>query len=304
VYTGRRLVTLLPVLVGVTLLVFAMLHLIPGDPVRLLLGDEAAPEDVARIRARLGLDQPVHVQFMRFAGHLLRGDLGTSLRSGIPVVVELGERLGPSLQLAAASVLVASVLGVLAGVVAAVRRGTWVDTLAMLGAVSGVSAPSFAVALVLILLFAVGLEWLPVAGYGTWGHLVLPTATLGLHYAAVIARLTRASMLEILHEDFVRTARAKGLAEGVVVYRHALRNALIPTVTIIGLQVGALLGGSVVVETVFAWPGIGRLVIDAVKLRDYPVVQGAVLYMALTFVLCNLAVDLLYGALDPRVRYA
>lgn len=302
-YVGGRLLALVPVLFGVSVLVFAMLHLIPGDPVRLLMGEEAAAADVARVRAELGLDRPLHVQFTRFLGRLVRLDLGRSLRTGRPVAQELRERSVASLELALAAILVAAGLGVIAGVGAAVQRGTWFDTITMVGAVTGVSAPTFSVGLLLILVFAVKLGWLPTTGRGGVAHLVLPALTLGLHYAAIIARITRASMLDVLHQDFVRTARSKGLGERLVVCRHALRNALIPTLTIIGLQFGALLGGSIVVEIVFAWPGIGRLVVDAVKLRDYPVVQASVMYMALIFAAMNLLVDLLYAVVDPRISY-
>lgn len=302
-YAGRRVLALLPALLGVTLLVFGMLHLTPGDPVRLVLGEEAAAEDVARVRAELGLDRPPHVQFARFIGRLARLDLGRSLQTGRPVAVEVGERLLASLELAVAAMVLASGVGVALGVIAAIGRGTWLDTVSMLGAVTGVSAPSFSVGLLLVLVFAVHLGWLPTAGRGGLAYLVLPALTLALHSGATIARITRASMLDVLQEDYIRTARSKGLSERFVVVRHGLRNALIPAVTIIGMQFGALLGGAIVVEIVFAWPGIGRLVVDAVKLRDYPVIQAAVLYMAVAFATANLAVDLLCAALDPRIRY-
>lgn len=303
-YALQRLLSMIPLLLGVSLLVFAMLHLTPGDPVRLTLGEDALQEDIARVRHELGLDQPLTVQYTAFLRRLVTLKLGTSLRSRQPVAKELFERVGPSFELATASMAIASILGVTMGIIAALRRGTWVDTAAMVTAVAGVSAPTFWVGLIFILVFAVRLGWLPSSGRGGLEHIVLPAFTLGIHYAASIARVTRSSMLDVLKEDYVRTAHAKGLGQLRVVLYHSLRNAMLPTITLIGLQVGALLGGTVVVETVFAWPGLGRLTIDAIKHRDYPVVQAAILLMAITFAISNLVVDLLYARLDPRIEYS
>ena len=303
-YALQRFLAMVPLLVGVSLLVFSMVHLTPGDPVRLMLGEEATQEDVARVRSELGLDEPLPVQFVAYLGRLVVGDLGFSLRSRQPVAQDLAQRIWPSVELAIAAMMIATVLGVVLGVAAAVRRGTWLDTLAMMVAVTGVSAPTFWVGLILILVFSVHLGWFPSSGRGGLTHLALPAVTLGLHYAASIARVTRSSMLDVLNEDYVRTAHAKGLAPMAVIVGHALKNAMLPTVTLIGLQLGALLGGTVVVETVFAWPGIGRFAIDAIKHRDYPVVQAAILFMAVAFAFSNLIVDLLYGFLDPRIEYS
>jgi len=302
-YAVQRLLSMIPLLVGVSLLVFAMLHLTPGDPVRLTLGEDASQEDIDRVRRELGLDQPLVQQYASFLGRLVKLDLGNSLRSRQPVRTELLGRIGPSFELAVASMAIATVLGLAMGVIAALRRGTWVDTAAMVTAVTGVSAPTFWVGLIFILIFSVRLGWFPSSGRGGLGHLVLPALTLGVHYAASIARVTRSSMLDVLKEDYVRTAHAKGLPWHRVVSHHSLRNAMLPTVTLIGLQIGALLGGTVVVETVFAWPGVGRLAIDAIKHRDYPVVQASILFMAVAFAVSNLVVDLLYARLDPRIEY-
>lgn len=303
-YALQRLLSLVPLMLGVSLLVFSMIHLTPGDPVRLMLGEDARQQDIERVREELGLNRPLPQQFASFMGRLVTLDLGTSLRSRLPVIEELRVRIGPSLELAVASMLIATALGIVLGVVAAIRKGTWLDTAAMVGAVTGVSAPTFWVGLIFILVFSVRLRWFPSSGRGTFSHLILPAMTLGIHYAASIARVTRASMLDVLSEDFVRTAHAKGLNSRRVILFHSLRNALLPIVTLIGLQLGALLGGTVVVETVFAWPGIGRLTIDAIRHRDYPVIQAAILFMAMAFALVNLAVDLLYARLDPRIEYS
>lgn len=303
-YVLQRLLSLIPLLLGVSLLVFSMIHLTPGDPVRLMLGEEASQADIQNIRRELGLDRPLHEQFVAFLGRLATFDLGESLRSRQPVSEELTTRIRPSIELALSAMLIATVLGVLLGVIAALWKGTWVDTAAMITAVLGVSAPTFWVGLIFILVFAVNLGWFPSTGRGTLAHLALPAMTLGIHYAASIARVTRASMLDVLGEDYVRTASAKGLSPHRVTVFHSLRNALLPIVTLIGLQLGSLLGGTVVVETVFAWPGVGRLAIDAIRHRDYPVIQAAILFMAIAFALVNIAVDLLYARLDPRIEYS
>jgi ABC-type dipeptide/oligopeptide/nickel transport system permease component len=302
-YVLKRAVLALPVLVGVSVVVFVAIRLIPGDPAQLMAGQAATQEVVQQIRQSLGLDQPLPVQYLYFLRNVVRGDLGRSLFNGAPVVEELAQRFPRTVRLALASMAVASLIGIPAGILAATRRSTWVDTAVMLVALAGVSVPVFWLGLNLILLFSVRLQWLPSFGYETWQHLVLPSLTLGAASTAVVARMTRSAMLEVLGQDYVRTARAKGLAERVVVSWHALRNALIPVVTVLGLQLGTLLSGAVLTETVFAWPGIGRLLVEAVLARDYPIIQGATLLIAATFVVLNVAVDVLYGLLDPRIRY-
>lgn len=302
-YLLKRLLLALPVSLGVSVVVFVAIRLIPGDPALVMAGQAATQEVVQQIRTTLGLDQPLPVQYLYFLRNVIRGDLGRSLFNGAPVVEELAQRFPRTVRLALASILIASLIGIPAGVFAATRRSSWVDTLVMVVALAGVSVPVFWLGLNLILVFSVRLQWLPAFGYETWRHLILPSVTLGAASAAIVARMTRSAMLEVLSQDYVRTARAKGLAERVVVNRHALRNALIPVVTILGLQLGTLLSGAVLTETVFAWPGIGRLLVEAVLARDYPVIQGATLLIAATFVALNVLVDVLYGLLDPRIRY-
>ncbi len=302
-YIVRRLLTVIPTLLGVLLAVFLMVRLAPGDPAQLLAGEFATPETLADIRQRFGLDQPWHVQLGLYAVNVLRGDLGQSVRTRKPVTYELSQYFPNTLRLTLGAMLVALLIGIPAGIIAAIRPGTIFDLLAMLGALIGVSMPVFWFGLMAILIFSVQLGWFPVAGTGTLWHLVLPAITLGTGTAAILARMTRSAMLEVLSQDYIRTARAKGLAGRVVVFKHALRNALIPVVTITGLQFGGLLEGAVITETVFAWPGIGQLLVGSILARDYPVVQGAVLLIAVAFILINLVVDLLYGAIDPRIRY-
>ncbi|MFN3286108.1 MAG: nickel ABC transporter permease [bacterium] len=302
-YVLKRVLLALPVLLGVSVVVFVAIRSIPGDPAQIMAGQAATEEVVRQIRQSLGLDQPLPVQYLYFLRNVVRGDLGRSLFNGAPVVEELGQRFPRTVRLALASMAVASLIGVPAGILAATRHLSWVDTLVMLVALVGVSMPVFWLGLNLILVFSVRLQWLPAFGYETWRHLLLPSVTLGAASAAIVARMTRSAMLEVLGQDYIRTARAKGLAERAVVNRHALRNALIPVVTVLGLQLGTLLSGAVLTETVFAWPGIGRLLVDAVLARDYPIIQGATLLIAATFVALNLAVDVLYGLLDPRIRY-
>jgi peptide/nickel transport system permease protein len=302
-YIVRRLLTVIPTLLGVLLAVFLMVRLAPGDPAQLLAGEFATPETLADIRQRFGLDQPWHVQLGLYAANVVRGDLGQSVRTRKPVTYELRQYFPNTLRLTLGAMLVALLIGIPAGIIAATRPGTIFDLLAMLGALIGVSMPVFWFGLMAILIFSVQLGWFPVAGTGTLWHLVLPAITLGTGTAAILARMTRSAMLEVLSQDYIRTARAKGLAGRVVVFKHALRNALIPVVTIIGLQFGGLLEGAVITETVFAWPGIGQLLVGSILARDYPVVQGAVLLIAVAFILINLIVDLLYGAIDPRIRY-
>jgi peptide/nickel transport system permease protein/oligopeptide transport system permease protein len=287
----------------VTLAVFSLLFLIPGDPVKMMLAEfVTSPEQVARMRAQLHLDEPILVQYGRFVGSAITGDLGTSIRSRRPVAQEIAENLGSTAVLAAASMAVAVVLGVSLGLVAALLRNSWLDVLSMLVALLGVSMPSFWLGLLLILGFSLHLGWFPATGGGDLRHLVMPALTLGLIASAIIARLTRSSMLEVLGQDYVRTARAKGLAEWGVVVRHGLANALIPIVTIFGLQFGSLLAGAVIVETVFSRPGVGRLLVGGILNKDFPLVQGTILFVATAYVLVNLLVDLAYAVLDPRIR--
>ncbi|MGQ0569436.1 MAG: ABC transporter permease [Armatimonadota bacterium] len=302
-YIVKRLLLTIPVLFGVAFVVFAMVRVIPGDPAQIIAGEAATKEFVEAIRKDLGLDRPLLAQFASFTGNLLRGDLGRSIRSRAPVAIELWARIPNTLQLTLAGLLVAVGVGVTAGVVSAVRPYSLVDTGVMLVALAGLSMPVFWSGLMLILIFAVRLGWLPAVGTGSLAHLVLPAVTLGGATAAIIARMTRSSMLEVLRSDFIRTARAKGLAEPSVVNRHAFRNALIPVITVVGLQMGTLLSGAVLTESVFAWPGVGRLLIEGILARDYPIVQASVLVVALAFVLVNLAVDVLYAVVDPRIHY-
>lgn len=302
-YVLQRLLSLIPVLFGVSLLVFAILKFVPGDPAQQVAGLDASAEDLEAIRHQMGLDRPVHVQYLYFVGNALRGDFGRSIRSHRPVVEELGSRLPNTVVLTMVAMAFAIVLGIGLGVVAATRQYTIWDSLSMGLAMLGISVPIFWLGLMLMLLFAVQLRWLPTAGTGTVWHLVLPAVTLGAASSAIIARQVRSAMLEVLRQDYVRTATAKGLRSRTVVMRHALTNAMIPAVTIIGLQFGYLLAGAVVTETVFAWPGVGRLLVDAIKFRDFPVVQATILWLAILFSAVNLAVDLLYGYLDPRIKY-
>lgn len=302
-YLTKRLILAVPVLVGISIVVFAMIRLIPGDPAQLMAGQAATEEVVREIRNSLGLDRPIFVQYAFFLRSAVRGDLGKSLFNGEPVRRELAQRFPRTIRLAAASIFVALLIGVPAGIISATRQLSWVDSAVMVLALAGVSMPVFWLGLNLILVFAVRLHWLPAIGHETWKHLILPAITLGTASAAIIARMTRSSMLEVLRQDYVRTARAKGLGEERVVNYHALRNALIPVVTIVGLQLGTLLSGAVLTESVFAWPGVGRLLVDAVLARDYPIIQGTVLLIATTFVMLNIVVDTVYALLDPRIRY-
>lgn len=302
-YLTKRLLLAVPVLVGVSIVVFTMIRLIPGDPALLMAGQAATEEVVRHIRQSLGLDRPIVVQYAYFVRNIARGDLGRSLFNGAAVTEELGQRFPRTARLALAAILVALLIGVPAGILSATRHLSWVDSFFMVLALAGVSMPVFWLGLNLILIFAVRLQWLPAIGHETWKHLILPAFTLGAASAAIIARMTRSAMLEVLRNDYVRTARAKGVAEPSVISRHALRNALIPVVTVVGLQFGTLLSGAVLTESVFAWPGVGRLLVDAVLARDYPVIQGAVLLIATMFVLLNVVVDMAYAVLDPRIRY-
>jgi len=304
-YIGQRAAATIPVLLGVSLLVFSMLQLVPGDPVRLMLSEfQSTPDQMARLRSQLHLDEPLPIQFGRFVWNASHGDLGASIRTRRPVTTEIMDNLPATLQLAVAGLLVATLLGVTLGIVAAVRQRSWVEVASMLVALLGVSMPSFWLGLLLIFGFSLHWRLFPATGGGDLQHLVLPAVTLGLGASAILARLTRSSMLEVLRQEYVTTARAKGLREFAVIGRHALKNALIPVVTIFGLQFGQLLAGTVVIETVFSRPGIGRLIVDAILNKDFPVIQGVVLVVAVSYVLVNLLVDLAYAVLDPRIRYA
>jgi len=307
----RRLLATIPVMVVVALAVFALLHVTPGDPAVIIAGDYATADDIARIRTRLGLDQPFTTQVGLWLSRVVRGDLGTSIFSGLPVSTLIGQRAATTAWLTLFAMLISVGLGVPVGVVAAWRRGSWVDRAVMVFAVSGFSMPTFWLGFILVYLFAITAGWLPVQGYqpvasGLWpflSHLILPALTLSLVYMALIARMTRASMLGVLAEDYIRTAFAKGLAPRGVLIRHALKNASLPVVTIIGIGFALLIGGAVVTESVFALPGLGRLTVDAIVRRDYPVIQGVLLVVSGVYVMINLAVDLLYVILDPRIRY-
>ncbi|AIO38453.1 glutathione ABC transporter permease GsiC [Burkholderia sp. AU19243] len=299
----KRLFGLLPTLAIVAVLVFLFVHLLPGDPARLAAGPEADDATVALVRADLGLDRPLPAQFANFFVKIAHGDFGTSTRSKRPVSTEIGERFMPTLLLTLVSMVWATAFGMAIGIASAVWRNRWPDRVGMTIAVSGISFPAFALGMLLMEIFSVKLGWLPVVPDGTWKSYVLPSLTLGAAVAAVMARFTRASFVEVLNEDFVRTARAKGVHEPMVVLKHCLRNAMIPVVTMMGLQFGFLLGGSIVVEAVFNWPGLGRLLVDAVTMRDYPVIQAIVLLFSLEFILINLTVDVLYAVINPTIRF-
>ncbi|EFP64891.1 Glutathione transport system permease protein gsiC [Ralstonia pickettii] len=302
-YFIKRVLGVIPTLLIVAVLVFLFVHLLPGDPARLAAGPEADETTVDLVRKDLGLDKPMHEQFVRFFANAARGEFGNSIRTKRPVSEEIGERFWPTLNLTITSMVWAVVFGMVIGITSAVWRNKWPDRLGMTLAVSGISFPAFALGMLLMEVFSVQLGWLPSIGADSWKHYILPSLTLGAAVAAVMARFTRASFVEVLQEDFVRTARAKGVRETVVVIKHCLRNAMIPVVTMMGLQFGFLLGGSIVVEKVFNWPGLGRLLVDAVEMRDYPVIQAEVLLFSLEFILINLVVDMLYTVINPTIRY-
>ena len=303
-WIARRVLAVVPVLFGVTLAVFSMLFLVPGDPVKMMLAEfVTTPDQIAQMRAQLHLDEPILKQYGRFVTSAARGDLGTSIRSRRPVTTEIGENVWNTAQLALAAMLVAVVVGVPLGLLAALARSSWLDVASMATALLGVSMPSFWLGLLLIFAFSLHLGWFPATGGGSLLHLVLPSVTLGTIAAAIIARLTRSSMLEVLGQDYVRTARAKGLGGFAVVVRHALKNALIPIITIFGLQFGNLLAGAVIVETVFSRPGLGRLIVGGILSKDFPLVQGTVLFVATVYVLINVLVDVAYAYADPRIRF-
>lgn len=323
-YIVRRLFSLIFILLGVSIIVFMLVYLAPGDPVRLLLGEDATQADVERLNRIYGFDQPLPVQYLRWLGNAVTGDLGVSLRSQLPVTTLIFERMPATIELAVWSLLLAVGIGIPLGVLSAVRRGSWLDFSSMIAALVGVAAPNFWVGLILLSQIALYVSWLPIGSRGPgltealgalvtelslvelWDHfryVLLPALALGTSIMALITRLTRSSLLEVLNRDYVRTARAKGLRANTVIYGHALKNALLPVITVVGVQFGALLGGAIVIEQVFAWPGVGRLIISAISQRDFPVVQGSVLMLAVIFALVNLLVDISYGIINPRIRY-
>ena len=302
IYSLRRLGLAIPTVLGVVTLVFLLVHLVPGDPVDMMLGETAAPADRAELRRQLGLELPLPVQYGRYLTHLVRGDLGVSLHSGQPVGQLLASRYPATLELAAGALLLTLALAVPLGVLAAMRPHSWLDSACRGLAVFGAAVPNFYLGPMLMLVFAIGLEWVPVSGRGGLSHLILPALTLGIGMAALVARLLRATILERLHDEYVRTALAKGASRRQVFFKHVLRNAALPAVSVVGLQAGALLAGTIITETIFAWPGIGRLTLLAIQSRDYPVLQGCMLAIALSYVTVNLITDLLAGAIDPRLR--
>ena len=301
-FIGKRVLMLIPVLIGVSLIVFTLMQLSPGDPAMIILGAQAAPEDIANLREEMGLNDPLVVQFFRFLFGMFTLDFGTSYKDGMPVLTKLLEALPYTAQLTFSAILLALIVGIPAGIISATKQYSIFDRIASVLALIGFSTPNFWLSIMLILVFSVNLQWLPVSGTGSILHLVLPSIALGLQSAAVFTRMTRSSMLEVLNMDYIRTARAKGLSERVVILKHALKNALIPVITVVGLQIGLLFGGAILTETVFAWPGVGRLMIDSIRAKDTPVVQGGVIFTASIFVFINLLVDILYAYVDPRVK--
>ncbi len=310
-YTLRRVVSTIPVMAVVALFVFSLLYLAPGDPAAIIAGDQASPADIIRIRASLGLDRPFLVRFGDWSWHILHGDLGTSIFTNLPVTHLIAQRVEPTVSLMVLSLVFSILVAVPMGVLAAWKHGSFIDRFLMLLAVFGFSVPVFVVGYILAYVFALRLPWLPVQGYtplaqGVWPwlqNMILPSLTLGAAFIALIARITRATMLEVLSQDYVRTARAKGVGQTPILFVHALKNAAVPIVTVIGLGVAGLIGGAVVTESVFAIPGIGRLVVDSILRRDYPIIQGVVLIFSFVYVLVNLGVDLMYTVFDPRIRY-
>ncbi|WP_088013728.1 ABC transporter permease [Gottfriedia acidiceleris] len=297
----RRIIQTIPVLLGVSLVVFLIMQMVPGDPATLLAGEGATKQTIEMIRHQLGLDRPVAIQYFDYVYHVLQGDFGESLRNNRPVLDEIMIRLPITIELALASIFITVVLGMLAGIISATKQYSVADITIMIVALLGISLPSFWFGLMLIYFFSVNLHIFPVAGWGTFKHMVLPALTLGAGGAAIVARMTRSSMLEVVRQDYMRTARAKGLKEHIIIYKHGLKNALIPVITVVGLQFGALLGGTVLTESVFAINGLGRLIVDAIRTRDLPMVQGGVLIASVIFVFMNLAVDILYRYFNKRV---
>lgn len=298
----RRILQLIPVLFGVVFVVFLIMQMVPGDPALLIAGEGASKETVQQIRHQLGLDKPFIMQYFSYIGNILQGDFGVSIRSNRPVLDEVLIRLPITIELALCSIVITVVIGMIAGIISATKQYSWTDVSIMIIALLGVSLPSFWFGLMLIFYFSVQIQIFPVSGWGTWMHMILPALTLGASGAAIVARMTRSSMLDVIRQDYIRTARAKGVKERVVIYKHALRNALIPIITVVGLQFGALLGGTVLVESVFAINGLGRLIVDAIRMRDLPMLQGGVLIASVIFVLVNLIVDILYRYFNKRIE--
>jgi peptide/nickel transport system permease protein len=302
-YIIKRLFSTIPVLIGISLLLFFMLRMLPGDPAQVLAGQMATPEEIENIRQQLGMDRPIYEQYAAYLGRLARFDLGRSARTQNPVTQEIWARLPNTLLLAVVAIMLACLFGIPAGIISAVRPYSWIDYLVTTSALFGMSMPVFWLGLMLVVVFSVILKWLPAGGTGSWQNVILPSVTLAAFVVAFIARMTRSTMLETLSQDFTTTARSKGLQEWVVVIKHAFKNAMIPIITVVGLQFGLLLGGAVLTETVFAWPGLGRLIVDSILARDYPVIQGAILIFGLLYIMVNLFVDLIYALVDPRIRY-
>jgi ABC-type dipeptide/oligopeptide/nickel transport system permease component len=302
-FLARRLLLSIPTLFGVLVVVFVLLYVAPGDPVQEMVGERADVETIERLRRELRLDEPLYVQFGHYVSGLARGDLGRSYITNRPILQDITERFPKTLQLAGAAMLLAATVGIALGVLTAQRPGSWFDRLALGGSYLGISFPVYWVGLILILVFAVGLRWLPPSGYGGIEYLILPALALGMRSIAFLARVTRGAMLEVLGSDFVRTARAKGLRERVVVMHHALRNALVPVITVLGLDFGYYLTGSILTETIFSWPGLGRYVVNAITRRDLPAIQGSILFLSVVFVAVNVITDLAYAKADPRVAY-
>jgi len=302
-YVIKRLISIIPVLIGISLLLFFMLRMLPGDPAQVLAGQMATPQEIQNIRSQLGLDKPIYQQYAIYMGNLMRLDLGRSARTQNPVFEEIWARLPNTMLLAVVAIGLACLFGIPAGIISAVRPYSWIDYTVTIIALFGISMPVFWLGLMLVVVFSVVLKWLPAGGTGGWQYVILPSITLASFVVAFIARMTRATMLETLSQDFTTTARSKGLTEKIVVIKHALRNALIPIITVVGLQFGMLLGGAVLTETVFAWPGIGRLIVDSILARDYAMIQGVILIFGLLYILVNLSVDIIYAFIDPRIRY-
>ncbi len=302
VYILRRILQTIPVMFGVTLAVFLMMHLLPGDPAQIMAGEAADPVQVEAMREKLGLNDPLHTQYIRYVTNAVQGDLGTSIRTSRSVSQEIfDKRFWITLELALVGTALAVIIGLVAGIISATRKYSFADVSLMVIALFGLSMPNFWLGIMLIYFFSVNLGWVPVAGWGTWKHMILPAITLGTGGAAIIARMTRSSMLEVINQDYIRTAYAKGVSDKLVIYKHALRNALIPVVTVVGLQFGGLLGGAVITETVFAINGLGRLIIDSIRAYDFPMVQGTILVCAVLFVFVNFLVDITYRIVNKRI---
>ncbi len=303
IYIAKRILQAIPVVLLVTLITFSLVHLMPGDPAAIMAGEDASPETVEMMRKAMGLDQPIHIQYLDWLTGVFQGDLGTSLRDHRSVLPTILQRLPATLNLVVASFIVSFVIGIPVGIISSMRQNTAIDGFSRVFALLGISLPNFWLGLMLMFLFSHTLQWLPASGAGTIYHLIMPAIALGTASAGLITRLTRSSMLEVVRQDYIRTARAKGLSERTVIYKHAMKNAMLPVVTIIGLQLGYRLGGSVIVESVFGYPGIGRFMFNRMLMRDFPMITGNLLMFAFLFIMINLATDIFYGFLDPRIRY-